>query len=239
MAPKNKSTAVGTSPVAINGANGAAPQPNYVHLVQNFLTSIQTLSSDNSFQELDHLISKIPRLEDDIQSRDKEVAKLNSDIKNLKTEHDAVVQQQLDVYSKSRENLNGKLTSLEADVSSLKGTVKERDNKIAELEKKDGDTQKSISKLGKMLEGNNEAINKLKRREGELLSEQNERDVRIEELEQNLKREKNQVSELEKRLSTLKEENSSLRNQFEASSARLKKLEDLAEPLHPADIDLS
>lgn len=231
--PKNKAPLANASPPAVNGvnsANDAGPPARRVDVAEKVFTAIRTLASGVDFKEVESLLAEIPLLRDKVQDKDKEIA-------DLMMTHKEFLRENLQVYNEDRDRLEAEINELKKEISFLKENLWKRDKTVADLEKKDSDTEAIMQRLGKSLEQQNEAAKKAEDEIKNLEREVKAKDTSISRLEGHLTQEESRALELKNVLEDLKEENISLSQRFQTSDDRLKELEDLAEPLRDTDTD--
>jgi len=151
MPPKRQPPSTRAPPSAVNGVTDTGPPSRGANVAENLVAAIKAIASDNNFKEFESSLAEIPRLRDQIEAKGKDVVRLTDEIETLKTAHSKSQQESLEVYNESRDKLNGEKAALEKQVSSLKADLRERDNTITKLEKKDNETQKLTRKLEESL----------------------------------------------------------------------------------------
>lgn len=235
MPPKDESASVVVSPSAIKHTTNARVPVSPVHAMETLITTVRTLASEKSYKEIASIFDEIPSLKEQIASKDSELENLRTEIAKLKATHENVLDTNLELYRTKHNKLDEEKVALSKDTSSLKATIRQRDDTLAEL----GRTQKGLQwQLDQAKESFGDAKKRVEAANKEVITlEQNlkTKDTEINELKERLGKQENQALKTESQLKEVEKENASLKQKLQTNTARVAELEGFATKLHEED----
>lgn len=200
-------------------------------IARNFVKASKAFSSDQGFRDVAELIDRIPKLEKDIQEKEKKLKRVSDDLENEKTTHVAELKRSLRLYGEESHRFENDRIAFKQRIKDLQEELVKKETSISEHEK----MKEELKSAGRKLE---EAYKikstKLKEKESEIVKINKQMEVNqdeIEKLSAELKEMRRQVSIQEQSLEQAKERNARLDGELDATRGALQNLQKYSKPL--------
>ena len=203
--------------------------------LQGFITIVQNLASDKSYQTIANVVDEIPQLRAQIESKNLETEKLREEINSLKTLHANRIHENLDTYCTQRRKLEGDKEQLSKEISTLRSEIKQKDIAAAELRKSEDNSNEQLDLANKLLEKEKRNLENANSQTKKLRQDLKGKDKEIEELKECLRKEKAQMSEVKTQLQKLSKEKTSLQQDVQSSTASLSEINEFRTKLREED----
>lgn len=210
MSSGSKATPDTLPPHITNGVEGVGAPANSINAIKSLLETVRELASQPDYKLIANHFNEITRFQSVIETKDKEL--------------------------EAHKTVNGTLAN---ERLSLNADIKERNDAIAELKKKQESLQNQVRQLEETSNKQKEAMKKSREKIKDLENSRNQIETRAKGLEKSCSQEKSKVLQLEEELSSVKVENVSLDQNLKASDRRLTELESFAVQLHEEDLEKS
>jgi chromosome segregation ATPase len=204
-------------------------------MAEAFVKAVRAFSSDNAYQIIASLTEEVPLLKGQIESKSKEADGLKAEIANLKIRYEGRLHENLDLYHKERNKLEGEKSGLSGNISTLKATIREKDAAAAKLNQIVMTLQSQLDQSKKVLDKEKETLATANAEITELQQSRKDKDNEIDKLKDDLSNERTQVSKAEGRSRDSQKEVASLRQELRLNTKRLTEIEEYTTKLHEDD----
>jgi chromosome segregation ATPase len=206
-----------------------------LQVVEAFVTTVRNLTSDDNYKAIASVFDEVPLLKERNKSKDTELDRLREEIDGLKTMHENRRQEELELYRTQYNKLEKEKTKLSGEISTLTGTIQQKDDAVAELNRTHDRLRGQLDQVKKSLNDEQKKVTAANTEITELQQSLKVKDAEIDKLKESLRNEKTQVSNTETQLHVLQKENTSLQQNLQSRMTRLSEVEGFATKLREVD----
>ena len=209
--------------------------PELTKSLESLFTSIRNLSSDDNYKIVACVFDELPILKEEVKLKDQKVAKLSNEITGLRNQHENRLQENLELYRRQYNELEKANATLIGRITSLEGTVKERDVASGEHTRTQNALQAKLEQISKQLNAEKEKVVVANAEISKLQATIRGKDVGLENLKDSVRSEKNRNATTNAQVQGLKDQIKSLEGTLHSSATRLKEIEGFTTKLQDID----
>lgn len=206
-------------------------------VLRGFKSALKLLTCEHGFQSLAELVDRIPKLEAEIEAKEKTLRLANEAAEREKAAQEDMLRKNLQLYQEDVAKIRKQMDNLEKKSTGLETKISEKDEVIAKLQ----DKEAALKEGGRKLEDKCRSLKTtMKMKEGEItqLQQQNQDShVRIGSLTAELKKSQVEVNSKNKSLSEMSEQRIQLEKALGTARDQQDEMASYAVSLKNVDLD--